>query len=286
MCVSVCVNLLVKHWSWPDKGWSLLSGDEASHLQHQLQAVRLFYTWYRGRHWSLHRLLGSLMCSCMCVCFAQGQLSERVEAAVHPHSFPSLLWCSEAVSAEVSPGCLLRAWGAVPRWATCTDPHVTWIHFSHSLLNAMIDCFYVWQVLPRHVSRIWGGRFNMAGVCSIPTTWSSKLCWLVYDSVLTWHMDKMSWCDCCFSWGIDVYVWTDVCRDSSKKVIFSCSLTEGFFPSSFQFKIHQRFCAVFDSEDGWSGHTFGFLLLTVSALSESYQAFTSRLKWRSPMQLQ
>lgn len=31
----------VKCWPWPDKGWVLLPGDEASDRQHQLQTVRL-----------------------------------------------------------------------------------------------------------------------------------------------------------------------------------------------------------------------------------------------------
>lgn len=49
--------------------------------------------------------------------FVQGQCSERMEAVVHPDSFPSLLWCHEAISAELSAGRLCQPHDAVPRYS-------------------------------------------------------------------------------------------------------------------------------------------------------------------------
>lgn len=118
---NVLINV-VKWWPWADKRWSLLPGDQASYCQHQLQTVRLLCI--------LHRLLTEDLISASLALmrvfiFVQGQLSERMEAVVHPDGFPSLLWCYEAISVEVSAGRLCQPHDALPRWTIHQQPNTS-----------------------------------------------------------------------------------------------------------------------------------------------------------------
>lgn len=145
---NVLINV-VKWRPWADKRWNLLPGDEASYCQHQLQTVRLLCI--------LHRVLTEDLSTSLALMrvfiFVQGQLSERMEAVVHPDGFPSLLRCYEAISVEVSAGRLCQPHDAVPRWTIHQQPNTSFAlcyRWSKCWSAAALD----WQVSPRHVSRI------------------------------------------------------------------------------------------------------------------------------------
>lgn len=85
----------------------------------------------------------------------------------------------------------------------CTSPGMQYqgrqfvTNLTHHVINSIYQSYafhsYCWsncwvsaalnsQVLPRHVSRIWGEHFNMVDASSFPTAWNSRPCWLVFNS--------------------------------------------------------------------------------------------------------